>query len=64
MPKITNKVTGKSKTVTDEELKAIQGNNVTAPLYTYEKSEEPAEVTDLKKEVASDAAKAATKGGK
>lgn len=48
MPKITNKKTGKTKTVTEEGLKVIQENPLTANLYTYSQTEEPKEVTDLK----------------
>lgn len=64
MPKITNKVTGKKETVTDDGLKAIQGNELTAKLYTYETTEEPKEVTDLKATTVVDEAPTKGKNGK
>lgn len=48
MPKITNRTTGITQTVTAEELKTIQENELTRDLYDISHSKEPEEVTKEK----------------
>ena len=62
MPRITNKKTGVKQNVSDDGLKTIQENKLTAPLYTYENTPEPKEVTEQKK--ADETAKTAPAKGK
>jgi hypothetical protein len=48
MAKITNKLTGKSQQVSDEELKLIEENPATSKLFLVDRTPEPKEVKALK----------------
>lgn len=64
MPKITNKATKKTYSVTKEGMEAVRNNPQTKDLYTYTETVEPEEVTAMKSdnnEPASDNSRKANK---